>query len=135
MLQRKDNINVGVIWTLDTQPADIIASCENEESIRLVSARFAIGIEMKACGTRTLVGYVIWETDVTASMACASVQYIWLTERVKYSDVHREVEFIVNDGHVFAGQFAGSVDAFRVPISPVQVVLEDSHSKGMWQIS
>lgn len=57
----------------------------------------------------------------------------WLALRMQRVDVHREVEFIPDDLLVLACEFVGTVDAFGVPVCPVQTVLKHGDSKRVWE--
>ena len=57
----------------------------------------------------------------------------WLALRMQCVDVHRKVEFISDDLLVLACEFVGTVDAFGVPVCPVQTVLKHGDSKRVWE--
>ena len=57
----------------------------------------------------------------------------WLELWVKRVDVHREVEVTVYGYHGVAMELVGLVDALRVPVCPVELVLEEGQCKRMGQ--
>ncbi len=52
---------------------------------------------------------------------------------MKSVDVHREMQAILHRFHRISVELVGLVDALRVPICPVQLVLEQRQGEGMWQ--
>lgn len=46
-------------------------------------------------------------------------------------DVHREVEFVANDLLILASKFVSTIDAFGVPVCPVQAVFKHCDGKGV----
>ena len=57
-----------------------------------------------------------------------------LPQRMEDMDVKGAVQCVSELGHIFSCQFVGLEDGFCIPVSPVDVVLEDRNGKRVSQI-
>lgn len=48
-------------------------------------------------------------------------------------NVHGEIESVVHSLDTVPSELVGFVNTFGVPIRPVQLILKESQSKGVWQ--
>lgn len=58
---------------------------------------------------------------------------IGLPLRMEAVNVHGEIESVVHCLDTVPSELVGFVNTFGVPIRPVQLILKQSQSKGVWQ--